>query len=332
MGTPPKTAPAGLAQHLVFSGNDLTSGQEVSRRVFCPHQVRTIGRREPLRMRMYAASVGDVTISQVSYGSPVRIYAPVHPDRFFCVQLVQRGVAEVTSGDRRLRSTPRTASVPSPSEPLEMRWEPGTVQTVIKIGVPAVRRYLGGLLGHEPEAPLRPTLALDVGGEGSRWLAIYELLLAEIASANRPGGASPPSAAAVQDLVLSSLLLHHPNNYLSELTEPAPRLTRRYVRRAIEYADQNLGDSLTVACLAEVSGVGVRALQDGFREAVGSSPTAWIRSRRLERAHADLRAAEPGDGTTVTEVAMRWGFSHLGRFSVRYRERFGISPQETLRA
>jgi transcriptional regulator GlxA family with amidase domain len=81
-----------------------------------------------------------------------------------------------------------------------------------------------------------------------------------------------------------------------------------------------------------VSGVGVRALQDGFREAVGASPTAWIRSRRLERAHADLRAAEPGDGTTVTEVAMRWGFSHFGRFSVRYRERFGVSPHETLRS
>jgi AraC-like DNA-binding protein len=320
-----------LVEHLVFSGNDLSSGQEISRRVFCPHNVRTIGRSDPLRMRMYAASVGDVTISQVSYGSPVRIQAPVHPDRFFCVQLVQRGVAEVTSGERRLRSTRRIASVPSPSEPLEMRWEPETTQTVIKIGVPAVRRYLRGLLGHEPEDPVRPTLALDLSGDGNRWLAIYDLLLAEIASASRPGGPSPPSAAAVQDLVLSSLLLRHPSNYLTELIEPTPRPTRRYVRRAIEYADQNLGEALTVAGLAEVAGIGVRALQDGFREAVGTSPTAWIRSRRLDRAHADLKAADRGDGTTVTDVAMRWGFSHFGRFSVHYRERFGVSPHETLR-
>lgn len=326
-----QAAPDGLVEHLVFSGDDLSSGQEVSSRVFCPHQVRPIDRHDPLDMKMYAASVGEVTISQVSYGSPVLIHAGVHPERFFCIQLVQRGEAEVTSGGRRVRSTRRIASVPAPGEPLEMRWQPQTTQTVIKVDVPAVHRYLGGLLGHQPEEAVRPTLTLDLDGDGNRWMAIYELLLAEIASGSRAGGPSAASAAAVQDLVLSSLLLHHPSNYLAELTDPAPRPTRRYVRRAIEYADQNLGEALTVAGLAEVAGVGVRSLQDGFREAVGSSPTAWIRARRLERAHADLLGAEPGDGTTVTDVALRWGFSHFGRFSVRYRERYGVSPQETLR-
>jgi AraC-like DNA-binding protein len=331
MGSPPKSAPAGLDEHLVFSGDDLSSGREVSSRVFCPHRVRPVDRRGRPRMRMYAASVGDLTVAQVSYGTPVRIHADPRPERFFCVQLVHRGRAQVTSGSRRVLSTRRLASVPTPDEPLDMRWEANTAQTVIKVGVPEVRRYLTGLLGHEPGEEIRPTLALDLAGDGRRWLAIYDLLLAEIASADRPGGPSPASAAAVQDLVLSSLLLHHPTNYLAELTDPVPRGTRHYVRRAIEYADQNLGEALTVARLAEVAGVGVRALQDGFREAVGSSPTVWIRSRRLERAHADLTAADPGDGITVTDIAMRWGFSHLGRFSVRYRERFGVSPHETLR-
>jgi transcriptional regulator GlxA family with amidase domain len=35
-------------------------------------------------------------------------------------------------------------------------------------------------------------------------------------------------------------------------------------------------------------------------------------------------------GTSVTEVATRWGFSHLGRFSQIYKEKYGQSPSKTL--
>jgi AraC-like DNA-binding protein len=30
-------------------------------------------------------------------------------------------------------------------------------------------------------------------------------------------------------------------------------------------------------------------------------------------------------------VAMRWGFTHLGRFAGAYRDRYGVTPSQTLR-
>ena len=47
----------------------------------------------------------------------------------------------------------------------------------------------------------------------------------------------------------------------------------------------------------------------------------------------ELARARLGSGaaTAVTEVALACGFEHLGRFSTRYRDRFGESPSETLR-
>ncbi|MDQ1718465.1 MAG: hypothetical protein QOE89_2418 [Pseudonocardiales bacterium] len=38
-------------------------------------------------------------------------------------------------------------------------------------------------------------------------------------------------------------------------------------------------------------------LQQGFRKAVGVSPMTYLRELRLERAHDQLVAAEPGSAT-----------------------------------
>jgi transcriptional regulator GlxA family with amidase domain len=74
----------------------------------------------------------------------------------------------------------------------------------------------------------------------------------------------------------------------------------------------------------------VRSLQEGFRQHVGVSPMAYLRRVRLEHAHAEL--SEPRDGQrSVAAVAHRWGFGHLGRFAAAYRERYGVSPSDTLR-
>jgi transcriptional regulator GlxA family with amidase domain len=74
----------------------------------------------------------------------------------------------------------------------------------------------------------------------------------------------------------------------------------------------------------------VRSLQEGFRRHLGSAPMAYLQQERLVRAHQTLRQADPVC-VTVSAVAHRWGFAHLGRFASAYRTRFGEPPSETLR-
>jgi transcriptional regulator GlxA family with amidase domain len=85
-----------------------------------------------------------------------------------------------------------------------------------------------------------------------------------------------------------------------------------------------------VAELAEIAGMSVRSLQEGFRRHVGCAPMAYLQQVRLLRAHDALRRADP-TRITVAAVAHRWGFAHLGRFAAAYRTRFGQTPSETLR-
>lgn len=49
----------------------------------------------------------------------------------------------------------------------------------------------------------------------------------------------------------------------------------------------------------------------------------------MERARRDLLAADPQTGS-VTEIAARWGFFHLGRFSRAYRSAYQELPSRTL--
>jgi REP element-mobilizing transposase RayT len=53
-------------------------------------------------------------------------------------------------------------------------------------------------------------------------------------------------------------------------------------------------------------------------------------TRCLERVREELTDAEAGEGATVTAIAERWGFNHLGSFAVLYRKRWGESPSQTL--
>ena len=65
-----------------------------------------------------------------------------------------------------------------------------------------------------------------------------------------------------------------------------------------------------------------------FRQHRGKTPLEFWRDLRLSRAHQDLLA---GQGT-VTDIALKWGFTHFGRFAQTYRIAFGLSPRDTLRA
>jgi transcriptional regulator GlxA family with amidase domain len=95
----------------------------------------------------------------------------------------------------------------------------------------------------------------------------------------------------------------------------------------MDHVDAHPHLELTTADLATHAGIGIRALQVGFQEVVGMSPTAYVRGVRLDRVHVELAA---GAGS-VTDVAARWGFFHPGRFSRQYRERFGQLPSATAR-
>ncbi|MEX5300136.1 helix-turn-helix transcriptional regulator [Kocuria sp. CPCC 205292] len=107
--------------------------------------------------------------------------------------------------------------------------------------------------------------------------------------------------------------------------------TRRY-RLAVQFLDDRASDPVTVEDAARAAGTTTAALVRAFRanHPLGLTPAQYLRRIRLDAAHRDLAAGDPGAGDTVKEIAARWGFSHPGRFARDYRQLYGTTPRRTL--
>jgi len=237
----------------------------------------------------------------------------------FLVNIPLAGSTEVRTASSVVHSNPRRGWVLSPLEQVEMRWSQTSCQLIVQLDRGALERQLERLLGRLPREPLRFEAALDLAAAPTQsWLRFVAAARTEL----ERGGSAPLAAAQLEELLACGLLLSQPSNYSAELgveQRPAPS---RVVRRALEFLAAHTHEPITLSDIAQASGTGPRALQLAFRRELGRSPMRYLTDLRLERVRADLRAS---DGT-VTEIAVRWGFAHLGRFAAAYRDRYGLAP------
>lgn len=103
--------------------------------------------------------------------------------------------------------------------------------------------------------------------------------------------------------------------------------SREQVNRALDII-KTQETPLSIHDIAATLGVGVRALQISFKKHVGAPPHFLLRQGRLEGAKRDIETTNP---RTVKEIAAKWGFSNVGRFSSEYLRAFGESPHHAIR-
>jgi AraC-like DNA-binding protein len=143
------------------------------------------------------------------------------------------------------------------------------------------------------------------------------------------GEETPPLARhAAQQTLVRGMLDLFPWRAIDVPDALRTERTRR-LRQAAEYVHAYADRAITSADIATAAGMHTRTLQLLMSEHLGSSPTNYVRHVRLDRARQDLLSAEPGS-VLVSEVARRWGFGNLGRFSASYTARFGEYPRDTL--
>jgi AraC-like DNA-binding protein len=240
-----------------------------------------------------------------------------------------RGRLCAVIGDDEVAYRPGTAMLVSPTLNNVVRVERDTAALNIILSGVELRRHLGALLGEPLKPPLEFAARLSLREGWGRSLARFgRLAMAELRR-TQSILAEPIIARSFREFVMTVLLLHQPHNYSDALARLGRPITPRDVKRAIDYIEANLDAPIGLPEIVAASHVPGRTLIQHFRDFKGTSPTRYLRAARYQKVREALHRAEPEEG--ITEIATRWGFSHMGRFSVEYRRRFGESPSETLR-
>lgn len=150
--------------------------------------------------------------------------------------------------------------------------------------------------------------------------------------ANPDTASQPLLTGTAARLLAAAALATFPSNILME-----PTAIDRHdacgatARRAAAYIEEHAHEDISSADIAAAAHVTIRAVQLAFRRHLATSPMAYLRRIRLDRAHRQLMDADPAR-ESVTAVAYRWGFASPGRFAAYYRAAYGVPPSQTLRS
>jgi AraC-like DNA-binding protein len=317
----------------VFSALHTTDVDEA--RSFCrglyyyPMKVQPAGSVEGFSFAGDVVRLGPITIGEISYGSDIELLSG-DLETAYHVLAPLTGTLQSSHRDIVVAASPRRAAVFQPVGDITLAW-PGDCRLLsVKVDRAALEQEIAIALGRHSGPPLSLGGSFDMmTGPGRSWASLVRLLYAELRNPDSLVQ-QPQMAHRWWQLVLSGLALTVEHSYRDDLAGGRSALRPRPVKRTLDAMHADPGHPFTAPQLAGIAGVGTRVLQEAFRRHVGMPPMTYLRELRLARVHDELSHSDPWQAS-VSEVACRWGFTHLGRFAGAYRARYGVTPSQTLR-
>ncbi|MGE8686562.1 MAG: AraC family transcriptional regulator [Achromobacter sp.] len=251
-------------------------------------------------------------------------------DGYYLLVLPTQGRAEFHFDGHRIEVSPDKAFLLSPDRPFHFTASHDYEQVLLRLDRAAIADAWHRLTMQEqpPDICFDAVIPLHTPG----WQALMPMLQWVARCSGLDQGATVSQAALLAQtemLVATTLLLHQPHSMAAHLWPAPPPSAPQAIRRAQGYMLEHLGERLPVAMVASHCGLSVRRLQALFRDECGQSPLQWLRMQRLRAVRQALSQDRNAD--KVSDIAARFGFTHLGDFSRAYRQAFGETPRQTRR-
>ena len=294
---------------------------EVVADAYFPHELRPLSRDTAARSSLESSQMGPSRLARIGFGAPVSIESG-HPGAYGINIPLAGRIVSVTGGTE-VTSTPGLATIcPPDTRTVITNWSSSCEIIGFKVDRDYLQREMDRVLAR-PGQELPRQLDLRTGA-GADWLrfvrSVADQALRDSVLLHSDQVSQQLCGALTTALVLTAM----PDDDTG-----AAGIRPRIVKRVIDAIQQDPARPWSAGEMAELVGVSVRRMQQGFREYVGMTPMEYLVDVRLERVHADLTGI--GSCATVSEVATRWGIMHTGRFAAAYRRKYGVTPSESLR-
>ncbi|MEB0207243.1 AraC family transcriptional regulator [Pseudomonas sp. CCC3.1] len=278
---------------------------------------RTTRPQASLNHRKFA----ELDLCRISYGGSVRVTSPAL-ENIFHLQVLLRGNCLWRGPTREHHLVPGELLLINPDDPVDLTYSEDCEKFILKLPISVLESVCDEQRWKRPASGvrfLRNHYQLD---ELEGFLGLLGMVCQE-------SEASEPLLRVQEhytQIVGSKLLtLMHTNISRENLAAGGANL-----ERILDYIERNLKQELSAEHLSTQACMSQRSLYVLFERELGVTPLQHIRQRKLARIHACL--SDPSCTVrSLTELALDYGFLHLGRFSDSYRQQYGELPSSTLK-
>ncbi|MEB3161335.1 MAG: helix-turn-helix domain-containing protein [Synechocystis sp.] len=254
---------------------------------------------------------------------------PLSRRPYTAITFVRHGEVQLANAGQTHRFLPHLAIGHNPHDPVELISDSSEMLVPI-FHQQAVLDYAASI----PQALVKPgqnfqiPTGINMMTPAAQGLYRSLCFLWEEFQQQSPWFNSPLSITEYENFLFSQLLNLQDQTCCVDLNS-ATSLSK-ILTMAETYISANLETSLTVEAIAAGVGVSPSTLFKTFKHQLDITPMQFVKRQKLEAARECLIKACPKT-ITVTEVALRYGFWNVGRFSKEYRQVFQESPAATLR-
>lgn len=286
--------------------------------------MRVCGNTKDLNFIHRGANLGSLSFNYISYGADVEVSVNDVNRSHYIAVIPLSGYALVTNRRREYDLQPGSLVILDPSDPFKFEMQPEHTHLAVSIPRQKLKAYLSYVnkdftaLNFEYQA--RPYMPHEIG-EG-----LFSFINYICGEMDRPGSMTEQSIVS-NSIEHTFLALFNAALGLDQQTFSLSP-TNQYVQIAESFMERNLTEEITADDIVNAVGIPARTLYYAYKKQYNVSPMTWLRIRRLRQARIDLLDAENRD-ISVTEIALRYRQSNLGRFSRAYLNEFGEHPSCT---
>lgn len=283
----------------------------------------TIGKSESLKASVWHRDFSDVSLSRVTYGGQVRVQSTDLED-IYHLQIVTKGKCYWKLADKDLITQAGEMLLLNPHDKVDLYYSKDCEKIIIKIPKSMIYSSLADSAMHVPNGGMRFDHRVWKATDYKCLMYLLRLIFRESESSQ-----SNFSELAPYGSLLSIKLLDSFSNNIQMSTDVK---THRCFSLIDDFITHNIKDDISVEQLAVLSKISQRTLYNIFTRYKSVTPMNYIKQKKLLHVRKALKTKE-GEGScrNITEVALDFGFMHLGRFSSEYRKVFGELPSVTLR-
>lgn len=323
----PSVTPADsvLSAYGLCQTSDVEEARSIGEHIFCKNTIYS--RDAQFNTRVNYRRAGNLGVGRMTYGGET-IIDPDVMESFALIQIPIRGREFIECDGKPMLFESGQGAVLNAHIRTRIHHMPNTEKIIVRVDKDVIKHQCQQHLGRtlQKDVEFKMEIALDTP-DGRIFVQAVAWMCDVLSGSDK---LSPLLSKQLETTFVGMLLNCQPSNYSVELHEDKGQsIAPSFIKRMEHYIEEHAHEPISVGDLAEHAGVSTRSLFSGFRRFRNISPMHYLKEVRLRRVHDELLHT-PSSSTTVTAVAFRWGFSHLGHFTTDYKRRFGETPSETL--